>query len=246
MFRCFRRGTSPQKAIKQMRQVEQVLSDMIYKYENLRRETGNKFKQTTKKSKKLILLKKIKSLDHYIRACENKIAVCVHKQYALEQLEVTKMQVDAIRASTGVFHRFSKYNPIQKIEDLQDTMEEQLEALSDITGLLEQSPLQFDDEELIAEIEGMQNYAGDEQIVGESTYDELPKPPSVPLCNRQTRGRNGLRFEFQPVPQRKRSFGHFGRRVYYSGTSLSRGSYSVSRAMARASWCLNSRISSLR
>lgn len=179
MFRCFKRGTSPQKAIQQMRQVEQVLSDMIYKYENLRRETVSKFKQATKKSKKLILLKKIKSLDHYIQSCENKIAVCVHKQYALEQLEVTKMQVDAIRASSGVFHRFSKYNPIQKIEDLQDTMEEQLEALSDITGLLEQSPMEFDDDQLMAELDSMQNYAGDEQIVGEATFDELPEPPSV-------------------------------------------------------------------
>lgn len=163
-----------------MRQVEQVLSDMIYRYENLRRETGTKFKEATKKSKKLIYLKKIKSLDHYIQSCENKIAVCVHKQYALEQLEVTKMQVEAIKASTSVFNRFSKYNPIQKIEDLQDVMEDQLEELSDITGLLEQSPFQFDEEELMAELNTITAHdIHTEQIVGEPSIARLPEPPST-------------------------------------------------------------------
>ncbi len=176
MFRCFKRDASPEKAIKQMRQVECALHDMIHKYEKLRTETGVRFKQETKKSKKIIFLKKIKTLDHYIRSCENKIAVCVHKQYALEQLEVTKMQVDAIRASTTVFRRFSKYNPIQKIEDLQDTMEEQMEELSDISGLLEQTPLQFDDDELMAELDQM----GVEEQMEEETQEmtRLPLPPT--------------------------------------------------------------------
>ena len=176
MFRCFKRDASPEKAIKQMRQAERALHDMIFKYEKLRQESCAKFKEETKKTKKLFLLKKIKTLDHYINACENKIAVCVHKQYALEQLEVTKMQVDAIRESTTVFRRFSKYNPIQKIEDLQDTMEEQMEELSDITGLLEQSPLQFDDDELMAELDQM---GADEQMEEEvQDIRQLPFPPT--------------------------------------------------------------------
>ena len=180
MFRCFKKDASPEKAIKQMRQAESALRDMIFKYEKLRVEACTKFKEESKKKKRLFLLKKIKTLDHYINACENKIAVCMHKQYALEQLEVTKMQVDAIRASTTVFRRFSKYNPIQKIEDLQDTMEEQMEELSDISGLLEQPVLQFDDDELMAELDQMGQTGAREQMEEEALgVERLPFPPSV-------------------------------------------------------------------
>ena len=73
-----------------MRQVEVVLQDMVQKYEKIRSETRSKFAQETRKSRKLMHLKKIKTLDHHIYQCENKIALCVHKQYSLEQLEITK------------------------------------------------------------------------------------------------------------------------------------------------------------
>ena len=173
MFRCFKTSVSPERAIRQMREVEGVLHDMVVKYERLRRLAKTSFAQESKKSRKMIHLKKIKTLDHYIQHCENKISVCVQKQYALEQLEVTKLQVEAIRASTSVFKRWSKYNPIDKIEDLQDTMEEQFAELADITGLLEQSSLQFDEDELMAELAQMET---DEQM-----QEELPQVPSVPI-----------------------------------------------------------------
>ena len=190
MFGCLKKDTSPEKAIKQMRQVECALQDMIYKYEKLRREARGRFQSETKKSRKIIFLKKIKTLDHYIRTCENKIAVCIHKQYALEQLEVTKMQVEAIRTSTSVFKRWSKYNPIQKIEDLQDSIEEQMQDLSDITGLLEQTPFEVDEDELLEELNQMDM---EEQMQEESDHMEqvksLPHPPanelsvSIPVMN---------------------------------------------------------------
>jgi hypothetical protein len=180
MFGCLKKETSPEKAIKQMRQVECALQDMIYKYEKLRRDARTEFQSETKKSKKLIHLKKMKMLDHYIRTCENRLAVCVHKQYALEQLEVTKMQVEAIRTSTSVFKRWSKYNPIQKIEDLQDSIEEQMQDLSDITGLLEQTPFELDEDELLAELNQMDI---EEQIQEENDQidhqlNNLPDPPT--------------------------------------------------------------------
>ena len=84
-------------------------------------------------------------------------AVCVQKQYALEQLEVTKMQVEAIRSSTSVFRTFSKYNPIQKIEDLQSQMEDMTEDLADVTQLLTGSVMDdFDEEALEAELLSME------------------------------------------------------------------------------------------
>lgn len=104
-----------------------------------------------------------------------KIASCVHKQYALEQLEVTRMQIDAIKASTSIFKSFSKYNPIEKIEDLQEKMQESLEDLSDVSDLLSTSTLEFDEEELLLELNEMNDIC--EQMV-----EELPEAPThLPL-----------------------------------------------------------------
>ncbi len=171
MFRCFRREVDLKKAIKDMRQVEAVLYDMVAKYERIRKETKNQFKHADKKSRKLLYLKKIKTLDFHIHNCEIKIASCVHKQYALEQLEITKLQIDAIKSSTSVFKKFSKYNPIHKIEDLQDTMAELTEDLSDVTNLLSSGTIEFDDDALEQELLSMEH--GEEGAI-----EDLPAVPS--------------------------------------------------------------------
>ncbi len=173
MLRCFKKQVDLKKAIKDMRQVEAVLYDMVHKYERIRKETKTKFAESTKKSRKLLFLKKIKTLDFHIHNCEMKIAQCVHKQYSLEQLEVTKLQIDAIKASTSVFKSFSKYNPIHKIEDLQDTMEELTEELSDVTGLLASGTIEFDEDELLEELRSLETGECAEQMM-----EELPSVPT--------------------------------------------------------------------
>ena len=138
-----------EEAILDLHKVETTLHEMIKKYENIRLSTISEFKACKTKRTKLVLLKKKKTLEHHIQQCENKVAVCVQKQYALEQLEVTKMQVEAIRSSTSVFRMFSKYNPIQKIEDLQSQMEDMTEDLADVTQLLTGSVMDDFDEEAL-------------------------------------------------------------------------------------------------
>jgi hypothetical protein len=169
MFRCFKKPISVEKAIKEMRQVEAVLQDMIYKYERIKTETKIKFKEEATKRRKLMHLKRIKTLDHHITQCEAKLIACVNKQYALEQLEITKMQIEAIKSSTSIFKSFSKYNPLHKIEDLQETMEERLEDLADITDLLTSGTVEFDEDELLAELN---------DIEGEQIVEEMPEVPT--------------------------------------------------------------------
>ena len=171
MFRCWRREINLKQAIRDMRQVECVLGDMVVKYERIRRETVQKLKQAPKKSRKLLHLKRIKTLDYHIQQCELKIAACVHKQYSLEQLEITRLQINAIKASTSVFRSFSKYNPINKIEDLQDTMEELTEDLSDVTNLLSSGTVDFDDADLEQELIEMEQEP-------EGAIEDLPQVPT--------------------------------------------------------------------
>ena len=158
-----------EKAIREMRQVEAALQDMIYKYEKIKTETKIKFREETTKRRKLMHLRRIKTLEHHITQCEAKLVACMNKQYALEQLEITKMQIEAIKSSTSIFRSFSKYNPLHKIEDLQETMEERLEDLADITDLLTSGTVEFDEDELMAELNDMH----EEQMV-----EEMPEVPT--------------------------------------------------------------------
>ena len=157
-----------------MRQVEAVLQEMVSKYERIRKETMTKLKQAPKKSRKLLHLKRIKVLDFHIAQCELKIAACVHKQYSLEQLEITRLQINAIKASTSVFRSFSKYNPLHKIEDLQDTIEELTEDLSDVTNLLSSGTVDFDDADLEQELIEMEQEP-------EGAIEDLPRVPTHKL-----------------------------------------------------------------
>lgn len=172
MLRCFKKPVSVEKAIKEMRQVEAVLQDMIHKYERIKTETKVKFQEETAKRRKLMHLKRIKTLEHHITQCEAKLISCVNKQYALEQLEITKMQIEAIKASTSIFKSFSKYNPLHKIEDLQETMEERLEDLADVTDLLTAGTVEFDEDDLLAELN---------DIEGEQIVEEMPEVPTSEL-----------------------------------------------------------------
>ena len=155
-----------------MRQVEAVLQEMIYKYERIKTETKVRFTEEPTKRRKLMHLKRMKTLDHHIVQCEAKLIACVNKQYALEQLEVAKMQIEAIKSSTSIFKSFSKYNPIHKIEDLQETMEERLEDLTDISELLTTGTVEFDEDELLAELN---------DIEGEQIEEDLPEAPTGTL-----------------------------------------------------------------
>ena len=172
MLRCFKKPISVEKAIKEMRQVEAVLQDMIHKYERIKNETKVKFKEEVTKRRKLMHLRRIKTLEHHITQCEVKLISCINKQYALEQLEISKMQIEAIKSSTSIFKSFSKYNPIHKIEDLQETMEERLEDLTDISELLTTGTVEFDEDELLAELN---------DIEGEQIVEEMPEVPTGTL-----------------------------------------------------------------
>ena len=91
------------------------------------------------------------------------------------------MQIDAIKASTSIFKSFSKYNPIEKIEDLQERMEENLEDLSDITDLLSTTTVEFDEEELMAELDDACDEGMVEELPEVPTHAILAKPEPLPV-----------------------------------------------------------------
>jgi len=99
----------------------------------------------TKPRKKKILL-------HYMNQCRKKIDAIVQKQYALEQLNITAMQIEAMKGTAKVLKTFTKTHNIDKIEQLQENMVDLQEQIMEINDTIGSDPLLFDEDELMEEL----------------------------------------------------------------------------------------------
>ena len=108
-----------------------------------------------KEAKKNILgkLKRKKIAEYYISLCDKKINVMVGKEFALEQLNITSMQIDALKNTVSIFKTFNKNNNYKKIEELQSQYEELTDDITDINDMLQNQPyIDIDEDELENEL----------------------------------------------------------------------------------------------
>tara|TARA_E500000178_G_C17007807_1_gene749046 strand:- start:154 stop:630 length:477 start_codon:yes stop_codon:yes gene_type:complete len=108
-----------------------------------------------KEAKKNILgkLKRKKIAEYYISLCDKKINVMLDKEFALEQLNITSMQIDALKNTVSIFKTFNKNNNYKKIEELQSQYEELTDDITDINDMLQNQPyIDIDDDELENEL----------------------------------------------------------------------------------------------
>ena len=167
-FRKFRPHVSVQHALGELRCLETLYTDMIKKYERERDECLIKFKQASSKSEKMRILRKRKMLSVHIGHCESRITSCAQRQYSLEQLELTRMQIKAVETTSKVFRKFTKYQSIQRVEDMQDNMEELMDVLTDMNDLLAEPIVQL---------------SVDDEMDIEAEFAELNKDPEEPEFN---------------------------------------------------------------
>lgn len=147
------------KCITRLREIQALLQEMLSKYERqlsvLNIEIVSN-KTVFNKSKLLSMLRKRKLIQHYASQCEKKIENLVQKEYALEQLGITAMQVEALKGTTKVLKSFTKTHDIDRLEKLQDDMEELQGQIMDIDEALKVDMLDIDEDELEAELEELQ------------------------------------------------------------------------------------------
>lgn len=174
-FRKFRPQVSVQHALGELKCVEALLRDMMKKYEKECRGCLEEFRQTKEKRRKILILKKKKTIELHIKQCESRITSCIQRQYSLEQLELTRMQIKAVETTSKVFRKFTKYQSLQKVEDMQDNMEELMEKLTDMGDLLATPIIQLtieDYEDIDAEFETLEDHGS----------IELPEAPNTTIA----------------------------------------------------------------
>ena len=136
---------------------------MVDKYEKQYEEMHSDLMLAVKEEqRKDILIHKLRRKEvvlHHMNVCRWKIETLTQKQYALEQLNITKMQIDAIKDTVKVFKIFNKNYSIEKIEDLQDQLEEFSSQIMEVDSCLtEATPLiEIDDSELADELDELES-----------------------------------------------------------------------------------------
>jgi len=133
-----------------------LLQEMLSKYgrqlAELEMDIKSGIRRGLSKPTLLTKLRKKKILLHYMNQCRKKIDAIVQKQYALEQLNITAMQIEAMKGTAKVLKTFTKTHNIDKIEQLQENMVDLQEQIMEINDTIGSDPLLFDEAELMEEL----------------------------------------------------------------------------------------------
>jgi len=160
------------ECLRQLQHVESLLEEMLKKYQRQHDDLHSDIMASlrNKEDKKNVLhkLRRKKIVLHYMESTRKKIATIVSKQYALENLNITKLQLSALKETVRVFTNFNKSHSYEKIDNLKDQLDELTDQFMEVDTILnEESPLlHFDDEEL------------EQELV---TLNETVEFPTIPL-----------------------------------------------------------------
>ena len=164
--------------ITELKQLDMSLREMVYKYdiqlEKINNELKIKVAEKAPKDRLMVLLRQRKILRNYLTQCENRMTVCTQKQCSLEQLEITKMQLDAIKSTSKIFKRFTNRHTVEKVEQLQESMCALQDDMMDISDILNQPTL--DDLDVEDELEELMALVGTDTVPDtmDTTGTEFP------------------------------------------------------------------------
>jgi len=175
------------KCLQHLNQVDRLLNEMLAKYgremASLTEEIRSDIAYRRPKHQILRKLRKKKILMYYISQCERRTESIVGKRYALEQLELTAMQIEAMKSSTTVLKKFTKTHNITKLEELQSTMEDLQADVMDIDELLSTDTMSIDEDELEEELKKLSEQP---HIVSTIAFPTVPEDEHVPLLKQES------------------------------------------------------------
>ena len=146
------------KCLANLKTIDNLLNEMVNKYDRQRQRLDDSIRDGLKRNEdKSVLIQKLKQkkiVIHYMNQCRQRINQVMQKQYAVEQLNLTAMQIEALQETVGVFQTFNKKHNMDKIEELQSTMADLTDQVMDINETIGSEPLldDFDEDELLKEL----------------------------------------------------------------------------------------------
>ena len=167
--------------IHQLQDVEKTLQQLINKYDiQILAEKKKILAKIKDKSACMVHLKTIHIIKFHKKNLENRLMSCMEKRYHLESLNVTKMQIRAIKTTTSAFSTFLKQNDIDRVEALQDNITDMIDQACEINEVLTRETTTIDLDESELEEEYNQLISNDKlpDITSEEFLSNLPQIPT--------------------------------------------------------------------
>lgn len=138
-------GAMQQKYTFQLNEVEEAIAV------GKQMPTASPHEKQTRKDRLLELLRRRKVLRHYLSVARKRNNQMLAKTMAIEALEVTALQLSAVKSTAEAFEQFSrKTGGVEQLEDASDRIAEHMNTLSDIDDVIRDSstlPLGFNDDD---------------------------------------------------------------------------------------------------
>lgn len=147
------------QCIEKLNQVESLLEEMTKKYEREEQRLTSSIKQNIRsnstRSVLLQQLRKRKVVSFYMKRCQDRCYEITQRRYAVEQLNLTTMQVEALQSVASTMKSFNKKYTTDRIEKLNDTMIDLTDQIMDVNEILNQPLTDLDEDELLEELNGL-------------------------------------------------------------------------------------------
>ncbi len=171
------------KNMERLRNIDTLLTSMQTKYEHQIEDIDDTVKcgvrSGTRKSDLLMHLRKKKIIAQYAKQCGAKREQVMHKLYALEQLSIASMQLEAMKSTAAVFKTFTKLHNVDKIEQLQESMEVYQDQVMEIDTIIGQDTVDVNDDELEIELQGLYNSPTAHVLPPMATFPSVPQDEAV-------------------------------------------------------------------
>ena len=175
-----------QEQLVQMRQKyeEQLdeISEAICNAKQMPQDTAHR--REKRKNRLMDLLRRRKMLSHYVAQTDKRLHLINSKMLALDQLQISQMQIDAVRSTAQAFATFQRrVGGLDSVEDATEKLDEQMSMLTDLTAVLEDQELypmlDMNDDDLMQELEELDEPELEPaNAINVAVEDLLPQAPA--------------------------------------------------------------------
>jgi hypothetical protein len=182
---CLLSRPSVHNTIHEINDVIGVLHANIQAAEKKQTEMRTKARGYARKdrSQALFFLRHAKLYDRQIIALQGRVLTCNEKIMTLRNMHLASMQLHAIRSATRVFKDFTRQHDLDRVERLQDELEDGMQHVLEVSNVLENSmgDFDFDESELEAELNELELVD-----IPVAPMTSLPDTPSTQVCLRSS------------------------------------------------------------
>ena len=172
---CLVSKPSIAECVQHIRGVIDILNTNIAaaeKQQSSLRLTAKSFARQGKRQRALHYLKRAKQFDYQIEQLQKRVLTCTQKIITLQNMHMASMQLRAIHKTTQVFKDFTRQHDLDRVEKLQDELENGMERVMEVHDTLVQDTIDVDESDLESELNDL--------------LLDMPEAPDSPLTHSST------------------------------------------------------------